>query len=155
MPFVDVAAIRETLEFALLETFESGKDPTAGTMYLDKKSGFFDSIDQLSAEDASRQVIPGGTTIVAQVYHSLFYLQVLERYMQGHKEKANWDESWQVRELDEAGWSELKTKLKTAYQRIRDYFKTQDDWEQLETGFPIVIHTAYHLGAIRQMLKLI
>ena len=150
---IEVNGIKETLFTFLTETFESGKNPQ-GTVYLDRKSGLFESIAALSAEAASRHVIPNGTTIVAQVYHSLYYLEVLERFMQGNKERANWAESWQVRSLDEAGWQDLQKKLRASYERVCKTLQAQDDWEdKLDTGFAIAIHSAYHLGAIRQMLK--
>ena len=151
---IEVADIRETLHTLLVETFESGTNPE-GTMYLDRSAGLFDSLAGVSAEQASREVIPNGTTIAAQVNHSLYYLEILERYMQGETPKANWTENWQLQEVDAEAWQVLKNKTKTTYERISATLQTQDDWDKLEDGFAIAIHTAYHLGAIRQMLKLL
>ena len=151
---VNVSDIRETLSALLVETFQSGNNPE-GTMYLDRGAGLFDSVADVSAEQASQEVIPGGTTIAAQVKHSLYYLEVLERYMQGETPKANWAESWHLQEVDESAWHALQENLKTTYERISASLQTQDEWDTLEDGFAIAIHTAYHLGAIRQMLKLV
>lgn len=150
---VNVSDIRETLFTLLIETFESGNNPE-GTMYLDRGAGLFESLAGVSAEQASQEIIPDGTTIAAQVNHSLYYLEILERY-NGDTPKANWSESWELQKGDEAAWEALKDKLKTTYERISASVQTQDDWNKLEDGFSIAIHTAYHLGAIRQMLKLV
>ena len=151
---VNAVNIRETLLALLTETFGSGDNPE-GTMYLDRGAGLFDSVASLSAAQASRKIIPGGTTIAAQVNHSLYYLEVLERYMQGETPKTDWSESWHLQTVDETTWQALKEKLDETYRRISATLQTQDDWDKLEDGFAIAIHTAYHLGAIRQMLKLL
>jgi len=151
---VNVVDIRETLSTFLTETFESGNNPE-GTMYLDRGVGLFDSVANLSAEQASRKVIPGGTTVAAQVNHSSYYLEVLESYIQGETPEKDWPGSWQPQRVDEAAWQALKDKLKTTYERLSATLQSQDDWDKLEDGFAIAIHTAYHLGAIRQMLKLV
>ena len=152
---VTVLDIRETLSAWIIETFESGNNPE-GTMYLDRGAGLFDSLADVSAEGASQEVIPGGTTIAAQVNHSLYYLEVLEHCIHSGSYEADWAESWQVQRVDEEAWQALKNKLKMTYERISTTLQTQDEWDKLEDGFSIVIiHTAYHLGAIRQMLKLL
>ena len=151
---VDVVDIRETLSTLLVETFESGNN-SEGTMYLDRGAGLFDSLATVSVEQASQKVIPKGTTIAAQVNHSLYYLEILERYLQGETPRADWAESWQLQGVDEEAWQALKNKMKTTYERISKTLQTQDEWDKLEDGFSIAIHTAYHLGVIRQMLKLI
>lgn len=147
--------VKQSLFTLLKETFEGGTNPE-GTLYLDRGVGLFTTIDQLTAEQASRQVTPTSTTIAAHVHHSLFYLEVLERFMKGDTGRADWSESWQRQQVDEAAWDDLRHKFKTTYQRISNYLQTQDDWEDgLEEGYSMVIHSAYHLGAVRQMLKLL
>lgn len=151
---IDVADIRETLRTLLTETFESGDNPE-GTMFLDRGAGLFDSLENVSANQASQDVIPGGTTIAAQLNHSLYYLEVLESYIRGDVPEKDWPGSWQPQSVDENAWQALKDKTKATYKRIVAILEKQDDWDKLEDGFSIAIHTAYHLGAIRQMLKLV
>ena len=151
---VEISDIKETLCTLLTETFESGDNPE-GTVYLDRGAGLFDSLVDVSAGQASQEVIPGGTTIAAQVNHSLYYLEVLESYIQGEMPEKDWPGSWQPQKVDEAAWETLKNNLKTTYKRLRAILEEQDDWDKLEDGFAVAIHTAYHLGAIRQMLKLV
>lgn len=151
---IAITDIRETLFTLLTETFESGDNPD-GTMYLDRGAGLFDSLADVSAAQASQKVIPNGTTIAAQVNHSLYYLEVLEHYLQGKTPEKDWPGSWQPQTVDEAAWQALKSKLKTTYKRISTILEEQNEWDKLEDGFAIAIHTAYHLGAIRQMLKMI
>ena len=151
---IATADIKETLFTLLTETFQSGQNPD-GTMYLDRGAGLFDTLAPLSAEQASQEVIPGGTTLAAQVNHTHFYLEVIERYMRGEAPKVDWSESWQLQTVSENQWRDLSKKLKETYERISTLLQTQEDWEQLEDGFAIAIHTAYHLGAVRQVVKFI
>jgi hypothetical protein len=146
--------VKQSLFTLLTETFEGGKN-AHGTVYLDRNTGLFTTIDDLSAEQASSQVT-SGATIAAHVQHTVFYLEVIERYMHGNQEKADWAASWRLQSVDDKAWDELKTRLRTTYRRISDFLQAQDDWdERLESGYDLVIHTAYHLGAIRQMIKLL
>lgn len=149
MSTLATSEIKKSLFTLLSETFESGKEPS-GTMYLDRGTGLFDTLAELSAKQASQEI--HGTTLAAHVHHSLFYLEVLERAIQGDFSKANWQESWQLASVDEERWQALKSNLYTTYQRIYKLLETQETWEDsLEAGFSMVIHSAYHLGAIRQL----
>jgi hypothetical protein len=51
-------------------------------------------------------------------------------------------------------WDVLKASLKEAYQRVNKLFHENKVWNEDTIGgsLSIVIHTAYHLGEIRQAL---
>jgi hypothetical protein len=51
-------------------------------------------------------------------------------------------------------WEEYKRKLKDAYLRMDKLFHGNPDWNEDTMGgaLSIVVHTAYHLGEIRQAL---
>lgn len=145
--------VKESLFTLFTETFESGKNPD-GTVYLDRGAGLLDTVADLSAEQASQQIY--GTTIAAHINHSLFYLKVLERVIHGDTTRADWQESWQLSKVDEVQWNTLRNEVRVAYQRICELLNRQEAWEDgLEAGFDVVIHSAYHLGAIRQMVKIL
>src|SRR2546430_12813902 len=59
------------------ETFEQVRG-----IYLDKGTSLFETLDGISAEDASRSVAKNCATIAAQVEHVRFYLDVLNNMMQ-------------------------------------------------------------------------
>ena len=137
--------------FSLLEeTFENTKG-----IYLDKKTSLFDTLEPLSSEQVSRLV--NGNTMAAHVEHARFYLVVLKNYMNGETEKVDWSESWKIKNVNDEEWNALKDALRREYQETTEFFKSTEDWndERIGGALAIVAHTAFHNGAIRQMLKMI
>ena len=137
----------------LVETFENPPKH----MYLDQRAGVFDTLDAISAEQASRPVVEGGTSIAAQLEHTRFYLDAIEQFMNGRTEKVDWQESWQVEQVTPEAWECLKQDLKATYESVTTKFKSIEAWGDDEIGdsMAMVVHTAYHLGAIRQMMRVV
>lgn len=139
----------------LTETFEQVQG-----MYLDKGTSLFETLATLSAAEASIPVGGQCATMAAQVDHTRYYLDVLEVYMRGEKpESVNWDEVWQsVGTVDEAQWNAIQERLHGSYQHVRAKIVERTDWDNAEAvsaAMSIVVHTAYHLGEIRQALCVI
>jgi len=134
------------------ETFEKHHG-----VYLDNGTSLFETLDTVTSEEASRPVSAKCASLAAQVTHVIFYMEVLEKAMQ-HQEigKVNWNDIWQRVEAVTSGeWTTLKQQLKQTYQRISTYVHAIDDWDDEDSigGIvAIVVHTAYHLGEIRQAL---
>src|SRR6476619_1348710 len=101
--------------FPLLEeTFER-----VHGIYLDKGTSLFETLDTISAEEASRPVSAHCASIAGQVEHVRFYLQVLQEYMQ-QKEvgKVDWAASWYLKAVTSAEWDALKQQLRSTYQHL-------------------------------------
>ncbi len=137
----------------LKETFE-GSSPEGGA-YLDRGVGVLNTIEKVSAEKASQSIGENGATIAAHLEHARFYLVSLLEFMNGRTEKVDWNESWLVKIVDETEWDSLKENTNKAYQKVTKTFQTIEDWDDDKVGgaMAIVVHTAYHLGAIRQIVK--
>lgn len=138
----------------LEETFES-PSPEGG-FYLDKQTGWLETLDRVSAAQASRLIPGGNTTIAGQVNHVRFYLEALEGYMTGRiTGKTDWQESWQVHEVAPQAWDELRRALAAAYERVKTHLKAVPTWDDdgVTDALAIVVHSAYHLGAVRQMVQ--
>jgi len=138
--------------FSLLdETF----DNTHG-IYLDKDTSLFRTLETVSAGEASIPVGGRCASLAAQVAHVTFYLEVLERYVvYNDSTPADWGEIWRtVEKVTPAEWGELKARLNDAYCRIEKMFRENPVWNEDSIGgsMAIVVHTAYHLGEIRQAL---
>jgi hypothetical protein len=137
----------------LEETFE-----THHGVYLDKGTLLFETLSQISAEEASVPVGNSCATIAAQVEHVIFYLEVVERAIAGEEEveKPDWGEVWlRVSGVTGVEWDELRARLKTVYERLSKMLRGIEDWEDNDAigdSMAIVVHTAYHLGEIRQAL---
>lgn len=154
MKTIDEGHFTDSLFTLIKETFEG---PPAGksSAYLDQNCGLFQTLDGLSAEDASRAVAPGGATVAGHCEHVRFYLDVLMRYMQGRMGKVDWKESWLVSAVDAARWDELRDELRRAYALLDTSLRSAEQWGERGVGgaMAILAHTAYHLGAVRQILR--
>lgn len=138
--------------FAMLEeTFER----VAG-MYLDRGTSLFETLADISAEEASRPISTRCASLAAQVYHVRYYLQVLSEYTRGNKPTGvDWPGSWAHGTVTPAEWDALRADLRNTYAEVRALIEQIEDWEAEDAfGGPLamVIHTAYHLGEIRQGL---
>ena len=138
----------ENLFAILTETFER----TSG-IYLDKGTDFFSTLAALSAEQASSPVL--GTTVAAQIVHTAFYLRALERYFEGFTGKTAWDESWTVQRVTEPEWDALRAQFRDDYERVVRKLRAVTAWDEgaLDFGMTVTVHSAYHLGAVRQLVK--
>ena len=134
------------------ETFE-GSPEGQPSAYLDRGIGFIKTIDNLSAEQVSNKI--GGTTIAAQTEHAKFYLDRLREFMTGRTESVNWEQSWLIETVNETEWNALRDSVKKSYENVLQTFAEIETWNQDRVGeaIAIIAHTAYHLGAIRQIAK--
>ena len=67
----------------------------------------------------------------------------------------DWTAAWQIVAVSEAEWTDSIASLQASYGRLSAYMHSLDSWEgRWEVGgaMAIVVHTAYHLGEIRQAL---
>jgi len=133
------------------ETFES---PIG--IYLDKGTSLFQTLETISAEEASIPVGGKCASLAAQVAHVIFYIESFERYaLQGDESPRDWGYIWRtVEKVTSEEWEEYKRKLKEAYQRMDKLFHENELWDEdrIVGALSIVVHTAYHLGEIRQAL---
>jgi hypothetical protein len=133
------------------ETFENHHG-----IYLDKNTSLFPTLDTISAREASIPVGGKCATLAAQVAHVIFYLEVLERYVVHHDtSRVDWGEVWRtVKEVSPEEWEEYKRKLRDTYGRIQAMFRSNPVWNEDSIGgaMAVIVHTAYHLGEIRQAL---
>lgn len=143
------------LAFLLEETFE-GPDRPEGNAYLDREAGWRPTLAGLSAAQASRPVGPDGMTIAAQVGHALLYLETLEAFLAGADPVVDWPGSWRTREVTPEAWDDLRARLLDAYGRLRARLEATTTWDDDSLGdaLAILVHSAYHLGAVRQLVRL-
>jgi hypothetical protein len=119
--------------------------------------GLLRSLDTLSAADASRSV-NGGATIAAHTQHVRYGLSLMNQWaVDGGNPFANakWDEAWKISTVVETEWTEIRDGLSDEVRRWIAVLKAPREVQGVElTGLVAsVAHTAYHLGAIRQIHK--
>lgn len=141
-----------SVAYLLRETFE-GSPEGQPSAYLDRGTGFFSTLDKLSAAEASKEF--SGTTIAAQTEHAKFYLDRLCEFINGRTERVNWEDSWLIETVNDTEWDALRGTVKKAYENCLRCLASVDEWTEDRTGMAMgmLAHTAYHLGAIRQIAK--
>jgi hypothetical protein len=142
----------EAVAYLLRETFE-GSPPGQPSAYLDRGVGFFNTMDDMSAEQASKDF--DGTTAAAQTEHAKFYLDRLCEFLNGRTASVNWEDSWLIETVTDEEWTALRATVRKSYEDALRCIADVSDWNDMQTGMAIgmVAHTAYHLGAIRQIAK--
>jgi hypothetical protein len=136
----------------LRETFE-GSPEGVGSVYLDNGIGMISTLEELSAEDVSKEI--GETTIIAHAEHAKFYLDRLCEFIGGRTEKVNWEQSWLIETVNEEEWDILRQGMRKSYENVLRCIAEVEVWNQdnISDAIAIIAHTAYHLGAIRQIIK--
>jgi hypothetical protein len=141
--------------FTLLkETFE-GPPEAGGNTYLETGGGLFPTLDAITADVASRDPAPGARSIAAHCFHLDYYVRVVHNSLAGREEQVDWASSWRVQNVGPAEWEALKARLRSGYDELRNFLDSLPAWagDSVCDSMAIVAHTAYHLGAIRQIRR--
>jgi hypothetical protein len=152
---IPVARLKKPLLRCLDETFSE-----VHGIYLDKGTTLFETLDSITAEEASQRISPNTATIAAQVEHIRFYLDVLDKYINTLEEsKNNWRDIWEtVGAVTPAEWEQTKSRLRDRYSKVMTTINSFEDWDRkydIAGALSILTHTAYHLGGIRVTLGVI
>ena len=152
MSHIQTEHFQKALLLMLQETFES-----ANGYYLDGGDSLFETLNTISAPEASTPVGGKCATLAAQVKHTAFYLDTLERGVREQKfPKVDWNEIWQtVNVVSEDEWAQIKTELHESYQRIVQLVNDTNQWpseREIGGAIALITHSAYHLGEIRHAL---
>ena len=125
-------------------------------IYLDENTSLYETLETVTAEEASRPVGDKCATLAAQVTHVTFYLDVLEGYLlETRTGKVDWGEIWRtVTIVTPVEWTALKNNLKQTHKRVLKSLHGLNWSKENSIGgaLAILVHTAYHLGEIRQAL---
>ncbi len=148
---IAVEEFTKELFHLLDETFEQ-----VHGSYLDGGTSLFETLATVTAAEASRPVSARCASLVAQVDHVRFYLDVLERYFKAEAVSGvDWEESWKLTTATDAEWAGLIQRLRDSYQRVLTTMQGWETWngeDQIGSAMAMLVHSAYHLGEIRQAL---
>jgi hypothetical protein len=143
------------------ETFEGGK-PGAGTAYLDNtaadgsgNAGFFALLEGLSAEAASKPTALG-KSIAAHMTHSIVHIEMVLKFAAGDRPSVDWQASFLPETVSSGEWVAQRQRLQQAYRAMVQLAHNTPTWNAESAGgmMASLAHAAYHLGAVRQILKL-
>lgn len=126
-------------------------------VFLDRGTSLFETLETITAAEASIPVGGKCATLAAQVAHVNFYLEVVEDYiLNKERDNVDWGEIWRrVNKVSTEEWTAYQDQLKETYQRVISMLKNLEDWNDdrpIGGALAIAIHTAYHLGEIRQAM---
>ena len=149
---IDSHLFKNALYLLLDETFDNVQG-----IYLDKGTSLFETLATISAEEASIPVGGQCATLAAQVKHIAFYLDVLEKSVRtGQFERVDWGKIWrEVTAVSPEQWQSIQDELRASYGRIKQLINDTPAWHnerQIGGAMATIVHTAYHLGEIRQAL---
>lgn len=141
---------------AMLLVLEEAFENVHG-FFLDKGTSLFETLEMITAEEASVPVGGKCATLAAQVKHVSFYLETLIRFVQtGQNTKVDWSEIWRnTGAVNADEWAAIKTHLREVYAQTRVMVQGISDWSMenaMGGAIGMAAHTAYHLGEIRQAL---
>ena len=125
--------------------------------FLDKGTSFFETLATISADEASIPVGGRCATLAAQVKHVAFYLDVTEKMVRTQEyERQDWGKIWrETSSVTPGEWEAEKDALRASYDRIKALIADTPAWsseQQIGGAIAVIVHTAYHLGEIRQAL---
>ena len=119
--------------------------------------GLLRQLETIDARVASTPHMPGRPTIAAHVDHLQFGLSILNRWAAG--EANPWADtdpnaSWQHANVTEEQWRVLRDALRRDADTWRKAVAERTNWDDMAAAAALstAAHTAYHVGAIRQIL---
>ena len=146
---------------AVLREACEGGVPGEGTAFLDGtrnglNHGLFATLDRLSSAQASKPTVLG-QSIAAHAAHTAYHMEVIVRWEQGERGPFDWAGSFEPRVVDDAQWGVTRARARAAFAALVALIELAPEWnEDTMTSFVgATAHVAYHLGAIRQAVKLV
>ena len=129
-------------------------------IFLDAGTSLFETLETITAEEASIPVGGKCATLAAQVAHVNFYLEVMEAYiLKQDRGQVDWGDIWRrVNQVSPEEWKAYKEQLKETYQRIVSILQNLQNWNEerpIGGAMAIAVHSAYHLGEIRQAMCIV
>ena len=156
----DAAVFVQGWMVVLREAFEGGQ-PGQGAAFLNGTQrngrgnhGLFATLAALTPEQASDDHA-SGTSAAAHAAHVAYHLEVSLRQVRGEFEPVDWPGSFEPRDVNEAEWEKVQARIHAAYKELVALAGVTTEWNVQSAGgmAAILAHTAYHLGAIRQVAK--
>lgn len=140
---------------ALLKSLELAVDGDETDSKYGWYNGLWFAVKNLSAQEAAKSLGPGRSCVAAHLDHVRITLIYVRHALAGEEYKADWGSSWKIESPTEAQWEQIKTGFRQEYQALREFIQTKPFWREpgLAAAINNIAHTAYHAGAVRQILK--
>jgi hypothetical protein len=150
------STFKRRLSILLTEIFDG---PPGSEAYLLNPGdlGLIRQLNSIDAATASARPMPGKTTIASHVDHLAYGLTLMNRWAAGDQNafaEADWNASWQRTTVTDEQWQSLRARLAREGAAWQKVVESRTDWDDISVSGALssAAHTAYHLGAIRQIL---
>lgn len=147
--------VRNSVKTLIKETFEGPEAKGSWFTEAEPNSGIFGVLEGMSSDLASRSVY--GTTLAAHTDHIRYYLWgTNETLKKGKQPEMDWGKSWTIHSVDEQQWNHIQAGLRNEYVTLLQLVDDAE-WNERKANELVasLAYSAYHLGAIRQMLKVV
>jgi len=154
---MDLAALLPQVLTSLFREMVDGPPEDMAFIVNPGDPGLVKSLATVPAAQASAR--PNGRpSIAGHVQHLRFGLALLNKWAGGDPNafaEASFKESWSHQEVNEDEWRALRQAFESEARRWQAQLDAPRDWDAMTlSGFmSSVAHTAYHMGAIRQLVK--
>jgi hypothetical protein len=150
------ATFKTALSKLLVEIFDG---PPGKEAYILNPGdpGLITLLEELDARSAGTPPGAGRKAIAAHADHVRYGLALLNRWIAGEANPwadADWEASWRVTIASEDEWRSLCAELRREAETWQRHFAAREAWDEITAAGALssLAHTAYHLGAIRQIL---
>lgn len=137
------------------EAFEARAEGNDYTWFVEGSEGFFQAIDDVSAAEASLRLTPEMSSIAAHTDHTRYYIRQANLMMRGQPEPADWEGSWKRQSVTDKEWESVRQGLRGEVSALLEWVRQhgEDNPDHYLGGLAMVAHSAFHLGAVRQLYR--
>jgi hypothetical protein len=140
----------------LKECFEGMPEGQNYTWFVQGKEGLFDAFESIDAARASIKPNPDCPSIAAHTYHIRFALRGANGDIRGEENEGTWESSWDKQSVTEEEWRDLIASVREEYAFFLGIMSNGPEileGDAVIGSLAMLPHMAYHLGAIRQLMK--
>lgn len=145
--------MKDVISAIWIETFQGIEDGESSHFIETRPdTGILGSINNVSAEEASKEI--NGASIASHIHHTMYHIHTCLSYLDDIRPEGDWSLSWSIGDVSEEEWQAIKKNVEAAYGKMLNAIETLPiDNFTLRFFLSSLSHAAYHLGAVRQMIK--
>lgn len=145
----------ESLLLLMREVFEGKPADVPGTWFVEGREALLETFREVTPEQASSDFGRGISSIAAHLEHTRYYLAQSNGWARGEQPVADWPGSWRLQTVSAEEWSGLRQSLTAEYQEFLSHLARKPDLDQDSATGAVanLAHAAFHLGAVRQLIK--
>lgn len=145
--------LHEVLQELLRELTKGPQDEYG--LFSEAGAGLLPTLDAATAAQVSFPVAPSRPSLAAYTAHLTQSLHFAVDVLRGGEELPDFAAAWRVTDVDEAAWQAQREDLRAALYALQQATAQihSFDSKTLRTVLGALVHTAYHVGALRITLR--